>query len=32
MELQFLANQQYQLDAINSVLELFNGQPRAEGV
>lgn len=31
MELQFTANQQYQLDAINSVVELFNGQPGAEG-
>ena len=31
MELQFSANQQYQLDAINSVVELFNGQPSAEG-
>jgi type III restriction enzyme len=31
MELQFMANQQYQLDVINSVVELFNGQPGAEG-
>ena len=31
MELQFSANQQFQLDAINSVVELFNGQPGAEG-
>ena len=32
MELQFSANQEYQIDAINSVVELFNGQPRAAGV
>jgi hypothetical protein len=28
MELQFSANQQYQLDAINSIVELFTGQPQ----
>ena len=32
MELQFSANQEYQLDAINSVVALFNGQPQASGV
>ncbi len=31
MELQFSANQQYQLDAIASVVELFEGQPQAAG-
>jgi type III restriction enzyme len=31
MELQFSANQQYQLDAIRSVVELFEGQPQAAG-
>ena len=31
MELQFSANQKYQLDAINSVVELFKGQPPATG-
>ena len=29
MELQFSANQQYQLDAIKSVVDLFDGQPQA---
>jgi type III restriction enzyme len=29
MELQFSANQQYQLDAVRSVVELFEGQPRS---
>jgi len=32
MELQFSANQQYQLDAIKSVVDLFSGQPQAGGV
>ena len=32
MELQFSANQQYQLDAINSIVELFNGQSPALGI
>ena len=32
MEIQFSANQQYQLDAINSVVELFSGQPQAGGI
>ena len=32
MELQFSANQQYQLDAIKSVVDLFTGQPQAGGV
>ncbi|HMD69788.1 MAG TPA: DEAD/DEAH box helicase family protein [Bryobacteraceae bacterium] len=31
MELQFSANQQYQLDAIGSVVDLFEGQPQAAG-
>ena len=31
MELQFSANQQYQLDAIKSVVELFEGQPQTAG-
>jgi type III restriction enzyme len=31
MQLQFSANQQYQLDAINSVVELFTGQPATDG-
>jgi type III restriction enzyme len=31
MELQFSANQQFQLDAIRSVVELFEGQPQAAG-
>jgi type III restriction enzyme len=32
MEIQFSANQQYQLDAINSVVDLFTGQSQAGGV
>lgn len=32
MEIQFSANQQYQIDAINSVVELFTGQPQATGI
>lgn len=32
MKLQFSANQQYQLDATNAVVELFNGQPQAGGL
>jgi len=31
MELQFSANQQYQLDAIRSVVDLFEGQPQTAG-
>ena len=31
MQLQFSANQQYQLDAIKSVLDLFTGQPVGDG-
>lgn len=30
MQLQFDANQQFQIDAINSVVDLFDGQPQAE--
>jgi type III restriction enzyme len=32
MELKFSANQQYQLDAINSVVDLFSGQPQSIGL
>jgi hypothetical protein len=32
MELQFSANQKYQLDAIAGVVELFTGQPQAAGL
>ncbi|MEK3988424.1 MULTISPECIES: restriction endonuclease [Robertmurraya] len=31
MKIQFEANQDYQLDAIKSVVEVFNGQPLAKG-
>src|SRR5690242_3668537 len=31
MELQFSANQQYQLDAIRTVVDLFEGQPQVGG-
>ena len=30
MQLQFDANQQFQIDAINSIVDLFDGQPQAE--
>lgn len=31
MKLQFDSNQQYQIDAINSAVDLFNGQPLDKG-
>jgi len=31
MKIQFSSNQQYQLDAIHSVVDLFDGQPLAGG-
>ena len=32
MKLQFDSNQQYQIDAVNSVVNLFDGQPLNKGV
>ncbi|GMA58904.1 hypothetical protein GCM10025858_34070 [Alicyclobacillus sacchari] len=31
MKIQFDRNQQYQLDAIQSVVDIFDGQPQAAG-
>lgn len=31
MKIQFDSNQQYQLDAIQAVVEIFDGQPLAQG-